>query len=59
MAKALNQGYAAAGSDTGHEGGDLSFGVGHPEKINDWSYRAVHVMTDTAKLIPLPASAIP
>jgi len=51
MAKALNQGYATAGSDTGHEGGDLSFGVGHPEKINDWSYRAVHVMTDTAKLI--------
>jgi feruloyl esterase len=51
MAMALNQGYATAGSDTGHEGGDLRFGVGHPEKINDWSYRAVHVMTDTAKLI--------
>jgi len=51
MATALNQGYATAGSDTGHEGGDLRFGVGHPEKINDWGYRAVHVMTDTAKLI--------
>ena len=51
MAAALNRGYATAGSDTGHEGGDLTFGVGHPEKINDWGYRAVHVMTDTAKLI--------
>jgi len=51
MAAALNQGYATAGSDTGHEGGDLSFGVGHPEKINDWAYRAVHVMTDISKLI--------
>ena len=51
MATALNHGYATAGSDTGHEGGDLRFGVGHPEKINDWGYRAVHVMTDTAKLI--------
>ena len=51
MATALNQGYATAGSDTGHEGGDLRFGVGHPEKINDWGYRAIHVMTDTAKLI--------
>jgi len=51
MATALNQGYATAGTDTGHEGGDLTFGVGHPEKINDWAYRAVHVMTDTAKLI--------
>jgi feruloyl esterase len=51
MVAALNHGYATAGSDTGHEGGDLNFGVGHPEKINDWAYRAVHVMTDTAKLI--------
>ena len=51
MAVALNNGYATAGSDTGHEGGDLNFGVGHPEKINDWAYRAVHVMTSTAKLI--------
>ena len=51
MARALTNGYATAGSDTGHEGGDLKFGVGHPEKINDWAYRAVHVMTDTAKLI--------
>ena len=51
MAVALTNGYATAGSDTGHEGGDLSFGVGHSEKINDWAYRAIHVMTDTAKLI--------
>ena len=51
MATALSHGYATAGSDTGHEGGDLKFGVGHPEKINDWAYRAVHVMTDNAKLI--------
>jgi feruloyl esterase len=51
MAAALNRGYATAGSDTGHEGGDLNFGVGHPEKVADWSYRAVHVMTDTAKLV--------
>ncbi|HWE48646.1 MAG TPA: tannase/feruloyl esterase family alpha/beta hydrolase [Bryobacteraceae bacterium] len=51
MAEALNRGYATAGSDTGHEGGDLKFGVGHAEKINDWAYRAVHVMTDESKLI--------
>ena len=48
---ALRQGYAVAGSDTGHSGGDLKFGLGHPEKINDWAWRAVHVMTDTAKLV--------
>ena len=51
METALRKGYAAAGSDTGHSGGDLKFGVGHPEKIVDWAYRAVHVMTETARLV--------
>ncbi len=51
MTRALTSGYATAGSDTGHEGGDLKFGVGHSEKIDDWAYRAVHVMTETSKLI--------
>ena len=51
MANALNRGYATAGSDTGHVPDDLKFGVGHPDKIDDWAYRAVHVMTETAKLI--------
>src|SRR5579883_1035498 len=49
MRNALQRGYATAGSNTGHEGGDLRFGVGHEEKIRDWAYRAVHVMTETAK----------
>ena len=48
---ALRQGYAVAGSDTGHSGGDLKFGIGYPEKIADWAFRAVHVMTDAAKVI--------
>jgi feruloyl esterase len=51
MEAALREGYATAGSDTGHQGGDLKFGAGHPEKIEDWGYRAVHVMTETAKLV--------
>jgi feruloyl esterase len=51
MEAALRSGYAVAASDTGHSGGDLKFGVGHPEKIADWAYRAVHVMTEVAKLV--------
>jgi len=51
MERGLRQGYAVAGSDTGHQGGDLKFGLGHPEKINDWAWRAVHVMTEAAKLL--------
>ena len=53
MGSALRRGYAVAGSDTGHEGGDLKFGAGHPEKIDDWGWRAVHVMTETAKAVVL------
>lgn len=51
MARALSRGYATAGSDTGHQGADLKFGSGHMEKIEDWGFRAVHVMTENAKLI--------
>ncbi len=51
MAGALRQGYATASHDTGHSGGDLKFGQGHPEKLVDYAYRAVHVMTETSKLL--------
>jgi feruloyl esterase len=51
MASALGRGYAVTATDTGHTGDDLSFGSGHPERIADWSYRAVHVMAETSKLI--------
>ena len=51
MAKALRDGYATAGNDTGHTGGDLTFGLGHPEKVADFAYRAVHIMTTTAKTV--------
>ncbi len=51
MESGLRQGYATAGSNTGHEGADLKFGMEHPEKIHDWGYRAVNVMTETAKLV--------
>ena len=51
MATELRKGYATASTDTGHTGDDMRFGQSHPEKIVDYAYRAVHVMTDTAKLI--------
>ena len=51
MRMAITRGYATAGSNTGHDGGDMKFGAGHPEKIRDWAYRAVHVMTETAKAV--------
>src|SRR5215467_2915907 len=51
MAAALRRGYATASTDTGHTGDDMKFGQGHPEKVIDWAWRAVHVMTDAAKLV--------
>jgi feruloyl esterase len=51
MENAINRGYATASTDTGHTGGDLRFAAGHPEKIVDWGYRAIHVTAETAKLI--------
>jgi len=38
----LRRGYAAASTDTGHTGTDASFAVGHPEKLIDFGYRAIH-----------------
>jgi feruloyl esterase len=51
MAAAIQRGYATASTDTGHTGDDLSFAAGHPERLVDWAYRAVHVMTVASKLI--------
>jgi feruloyl esterase len=42
MAAALREGYATASTDTGHEGGNGMFALGHPEKIVDFAWRAVH-----------------
>lgn len=51
MANALRRGYATASTDTGHTGDDMIFGQGHPEKLIDYGHRAVHVMTESSKLI--------
>jgi feruloyl esterase len=49
MATALQEGYATASTDTGHKGGNASFAIGHPEKVVDFAYRAVHESTVKAK----------
>jgi tannase/feruloyl esterase len=51
MAASVKAGYAAAGTDTGHIGGDADFAIGHPEKLVDFGHRAIHEMTVAAKAI--------
>ena len=54
MANALRQGYAALGGDTGHQTdnpNDLSFVVGHRERMVDWGTRSIHAITVPGKRI--------
>jgi feruloyl esterase len=52
MQVALRLGYATAATDTGHnvnDGPNGMFALGHPEKIVDFAYRALHDTTVEAK----------
>jgi feruloyl esterase len=51
LSQALRNGYATASTDTGHEGGSGQFALGHPEKLVDFGWRAVHEMTVHAKSV--------
>ena len=53
MGGSLRKGYAAAGTDTGHqaEAEDASWAYHHPEKIKDFGYRGLHLTTERAKAI--------
>jgi len=51
LATALGYGYAAAGTDTGHVGGNADFAFDHPEKLVDLAYRSIHEMTVHAKAV--------
>jgi Tannase and feruloyl esterase len=51
MGIAVREGYATAATDTGHSADltDARWALGHPEKVADFGYRAVHEMTQAAK----------
>jgi feruloyl esterase len=53
LAEGLRQRFAAASTDTGHSGKlfDASFAFGHRERLIDFGYRSVHLMTVKAKAI--------
>ena len=51
MADALKKGFAATSSNAGHEGDSGAFALGHPERIIDFGYRAVHEDAVAAKAI--------
>jgi feruloyl esterase len=56
LARAIANGYASASTDTGHADAEATgalppWAIGHPEKVADWGYRAIHQMTVAAKQI--------
>ena len=62
MAMALRRGYAALGGDTGHQTenpDDLTFVVGHPERMLDWGTRSIHAITGPGKAIAAALGAKP
>jgi hypothetical protein len=62
LAQALAKGYATAGTDNGHQDGDAAsakWGLGHPEKVIDFGWRAVKTTTDVAQLVLAAAGKVP
>jgi pimeloyl-ACP methyl ester carboxylesterase len=52
MAEPLLHGYATAGTDDGHIAApNATWAVGHPEKVKDFGYRAVHETSMQAKAL--------
>jgi feruloyl esterase len=51
ITSALTRGYAASSTDGGHTGGGAAWGLGHPEKVIDFGWRAVHETAVASKKI--------
>jgi feruloyl esterase len=53
LAGYLKRGFAVAATDAGHqaEGTDASWAYGHPEKVKDFGWRAIHLTAERAKQV--------
>jgi Tannase and feruloyl esterase len=53
LAGAVGSGYAVSASDTGHQAivTDARWALGHPEKVADFGYRAVHETAENARTL--------
>jgi hypothetical protein len=53
LAEAINAGYVGSSTDTGHKGTfeEINWAAGHPEKIIDFNYRAIHETAEISKAI--------
>ena len=49
LTRGLEEHFAVAGTNNGHQEMGGSFAIGHPEKVTDFAYRAVHLTAERAK----------
>lgn len=49
LTRPLSQNYAVAATDDGHQGPGGAWAIGHPEKVVDFAYRAVHLTSERSK----------
>jgi feruloyl esterase len=49
LARVLDKGYATSSTDTGHQDPGHKWAMGQPQKVIDWTHRAVHETTVVAK----------
>ena len=49
LARAIEKDYATSSTDTGHDDPGHKWAMGHPERLIDWTHRAVHETTVVAK----------
>ena len=46
-----SRGYASVSTDTGHRMTERSWSIGHPERVENYAHRGVHLATVNAKLL--------
>lgn len=59
LARIMERGFVAAGTDTGHVDQGFEWAIGHPEKWADWGYRAVHEMAVLTKTLARSFYGVP
>ena len=51
LARGIGRGFASASTDTGHQRTDAHWGLGHPDRVENFTHRAHHLLAVTAKEI--------
>jgi feruloyl esterase len=51
LARGVSRGFASASTDTGHKRSEANWGLGHPERVENFGHRAHHLLAETAKRI--------